>query len=153
MYFPLKIKSFRRVLPKIASKVENIIIGTCILRGRDTCMVGRYFFVPRDALKIKNGTKNDISKTGSIQALLDVRSVVLIKLKIESRSITKNTINAVPDESRSNPEKKSPIFLIKIKHLAFSYQHFEGNVVGFVRKLFENELRIRKTCTYPCKVD
>ena len=77
---------------------------------------------------------------GIIHILLEVRNVVLIKLKMERISMLKKTTRAVPDGARINSKKKSLIFLNKIKHLAFRYQHFKWNVVIFVFKFIKNKL-------------
>jgi hypothetical protein len=56
-----------------------------------------YFLPPRVAPKRKKGTKNEIAIMGIIHQLSEKRSPTFIKLKIATKSITKNTSNAVPE--------------------------------------------------------
>lgn len=69
-----------------------------------------YSFPPREALKMKKGTKNAIANIGIIHALFENKSVEFRILNNAIKIIVKKTSNAVPDDEKSISRKKSLIF-------------------------------------------
>ena len=99
----------------------------------------KYCFPPLDDTKARSGNVKANITIGSINAFSGKVRVEFIKLQIESRSIIKKLKNAVPQCEPIISKKKLPILFSKIKHLAFSNNHFKWNIVRFVRKGIQNE--------------
>ena len=116
-----------------------MIVGICILLGSSSENDFKYFLPPRDAIKRSKGNAKAIIVIGNNQAFVERKSVVFTRLKIESRSIMANTVNAAPKCEQIISIKKFAIFLSKVKHLTFCNYHFKGNIVLVGWKGVENK--------------